>query len=168
MSVPINMGLDADGVFIWPPGFNLGKRVTRIDEVDTRLYHFSRFKLLRMIFYSLVRPNPEMIDLTKERKQRGDRIIIISGHSNLCIREFEIYLTKIGMPFDDICLFDPNNFISYLEFKLQTIIELKCDVYIEDLKAVVDYLRENLDGQCQVIHYPGPGFIDRVEQALIN
>jgi len=168
VSDQIVVAVDADGVFIWPPFFNLGKWVARIDKVDMRFYRFSRFRLLRMIFYSLVKPNPEMIDLIKKLKQRGDRIIIISGHFDLCIREFKAYLTKIGMPFDDICLFNPSKFTSYQKFKLETIKKLGCDVYIEDLREVVEFLEERLDGQCKIIHYSGPESFNRVKQALIN
>ena len=151
-----------------PPFFKAGKQIARIDKVDINLYRLSKYRFLRILFYFWFKPNPEVIEAINSSKQRGDQIVVISGHSDRCVDELESCLTKAGMLLDGIHLITPERFASYLQFKLQTIMALGCDVYIEDLQGVVEYLRAGLGTQCKVVHYSGPDSLPEVKRALIH
>jgi len=170
MSFPRVIGIDLDGVAIWSPFYNTGKQIARIDEIDMYLYHLSWFKSLRALFYSRVRPNPEIIDLVKELKQRGDRIVIISGHADRCVNELTNCLTKMELPFDHMRLLVAKDYLSYRIFKLKMIIETGCQFYIEDRRRMVRYLRRELNGQCQIFHYQdqNPESLSEIRRVLIN
>lgn len=143
------IGFDLDGV-VFNQFFNGWFRSINL----TFIHFLKKISVLKNIFYKAITINQEMAEIIKQLSERGDQIVIISGHSDGCLNEVENLFVNNKIPFDKICLFSKKNKF-YFEFKLIRIIQERCNIYVEDRKDIVDFLDKELKGSCQIIHFKG-------------
>jgi hypothetical protein len=149
MAEKIIFGSDLDGVIFIPPlpFYGLFKRVN----FDYFLYRLRRKQTLRNAFYSLIRVDGRVVEILRQVVAQEHEVVIISGHSSECMKEVSVCLKRYNVPFNKLCLCPDGQ--SYPKFKLDKITELGCNIYLEDRADIVWFLRQHLDGICQIIHY---------------
>jgi len=162
------IGFDLDGVIFNPPVPFYG--LIKKNNLDFLLHRFRKVATIRNIFYSFIRINQDMVKFLNQLAEGGHRIVIISGHSNEYTEEVSACLRNNGVPFNELCLFSEeyrsHSQFSYSQFKLEKIVEERCNLYVEDRLDIVRFLREHLGGICRVIHYRNHRSLIELKQIL--
>ncbi len=143
------IGFDLDGVVFLPPTpfYDVVKRI----HLDFFVHRLKRFSFIKNSFYNRIKINPVMAEFIGWLADAGHKIVIISGHSDTCLDKIRECLRSNQIYFDELFLRPDGQ--DYKEFKLEGVVGEKCDIYFEDRKDVVSFLKSRLDNGCQVIHY---------------
>lgn len=151
------IGFDLDGVILTFPGYNFIKK-TRAGYILLR--YLVKIRIFRETFYRLaVRPNRNIKKVLLSLKNRGDKIVIISGNPGP--NEFiEKYLKRKDIPFDDLLLWKNNE--PKMFFKLNKIFEGGCNIYIDDEPLIVIFLERQLSSSWdfQAIYFHNQSLVE--------
>jgi hypothetical protein len=127
------VGFDLDGVIFNPPlpFYGLIKKIN----LDFLMYRLKKIGVIKNAFYSTIKVNRGVANILNQLAVYGHRVVIISGHSDECVREVDECLKKNRVPFNGLHLFSEERHKSYSQFKLfklEKIIEAACNFYVED------------------------------------
>ena len=144
-------GFDNDGVASLLP---LGKNQLILTKQNDRfLKSIQQSVLFQRAYNRLLRvPNLEIREAMNELKRMGKQVVIISASSKAWYKTLPKWLRENGFLFDDLLLREDTE-EDFLVYKKRLVFEI-CNSYIDDTKAVVDFLKEsNNTTGCRVLHY---------------
>lgn len=134
-------GLDLDGVVIRDP---LGLTRSRIIGTFLNDYFFSTW--LGKTWYRSRQPNDEVIACMKNRKGRGEEVIIISGTFQHHRALLQNWLSLHKALYDGLWLRGRVG-ESLLEFKVKILKETGCRFYLEDNTALAQKIKTSSGSQ---------------------
>ncbi len=143
------IGFDLDGVVFSPPVpfYELIKDI----DLNFLVKKLKKKDVFKKLFYGGIKVNGQIKELLENLRERGYKIVIISGHPEECKTELITCLNKHKIFFHDMHLCPDGD--SHKEFKLEKIKETNCSFYIEDRWDIVDFLRGKIGSACYIIHY---------------
>lgn len=147
------IGIDLDGVIFNSRAPRLIFFLSKKINLSLLFSFFSRINFFRKNFYNrAIEVNQNMAWVMRKCKNKGWRVVIISGHPSSGRKEIKSWLKKYNIPYDKLCL-SPNG-RKPKRFKWRKILEYGCDFFIDDNWDIVKYLRKKLRHIC-IVYYEG-------------